>query len=303
MAGEGENLKQKSARLRKSTRMFREGGDDLSDELFNKIRKYIYDHARISLGDNKRELVRARFGKVIRQRQMSGFQEYFNWMTADKSGEALREVMNAIATNLTSFFRENQHFLYLANTLIPAIAESPTSRVGGKIRLRAWSAGCSTGEEVYTIAITLLENIPNPEAWDIKLLATDIDTEVVAHGQKGEYGKDRLGGVSTAIINRYFDPMTDEKGRPNYRAKPILRNLVTFRHLNLFTEWPFKHKFDFIFCRNVMIYFDRPTQESLVNNYYHQLNPGGHLFIGHSESLNGIQHRFGYSQPTIYVKK
>lgn len=279
------------------------GGDDLSDDLFNKIRKYIYDHARISLGDNKRELIRARFGKVIRQRQMSGFKEYFEWMQRDKSGEALREVMNVIATNLTSFFRENQHFQYLANTLLPRLAASPAARSGGKIQLRAWSAGCSTGEEVYTICITLLENIPNPEAWDIKLLATDIDTEVVAHGQRGLYRKDRLNGVSTTLIKRYFDATIDDKGKPAYQVKAALRNLVTFRHLNLFSEWPFRRKFDFIFCRNVMIYFDRPTQEALINRYYDQLQPGGHLFIGHSESLNGINHRFDYSQPTIYVKK
>ncbi len=300
---EGENLRQKTARLRKSTQIFREGGDDLTDELFNNIRKYIYEKARISLGDNKRELVRARFGKVIRQRKMSGFKEYFNWMKTDNTGEALREVMNAISTNLTSFFRENQHFQYLANTFLPYIAQSPQNKVGGKIRLRGWSAGCSTGEEVYTICMTLLENIPNPEAWDIKLLATDIDTEVVAHGQRGVYAKDRVSGLANSIVTRYFTQISDSKGKPAYQVKPALRNMVTFRHLNLFTDWPFKHKFDFIFCRNVMIYSDRPTQELLVNRYYEQLAVGGHLFIGHSESLNGIKHSFEYSQPTIYIKK
>lgn len=303
MSRSGENLRQKSARLRKTTQIFREGTDDLTDDLFNKIRKYIYDYAKISLGDNKRELVRARFGKVIRQRQMSGFKEYFNWMVEDKTGEALREVMNAIATNLTSFFRENQHFQFLASTLIPKIAQSSTSRIGGKIRLRAWSAGCSTGEEAYTIAMTLMENIQNPAEWDIKLLATDIDTEVVAHGQKGVYAKERVDGVPKNIVNKYFEPTNNEKSKPAFRVKPVLRNMVTFRHLNLFTEWSFKNKFDFIFCRNVMIYFDRPTQEGLVNKYYEQLNHGGYLFIGHSESLNGINHRFDYGQPTIYLKK
>ncbi|MDR3210889.1 MAG: protein-glutamate O-methyltransferase CheR [Planctomycetota bacterium] len=276
--------------------------DDLTDDIFDKIRAYIYDRAKISLGDNKRELVRARFGKVIRQRSMSGFHEYFNWMVKDDTGEAFREVMNAISTNLTSFFRENQHFQFLASTVIPYVAKNPGSRVGGKIRLRGWSAGCSTGEEVYSMCMTICENVPHLDAWDIRLLATDIDTEVVAHGQRGLYLKDRLQDVPTATIKRFFDPAKDNKGKPAFQVRSEVREMVAFRHLNLFSKWPFKHKFDFIFCRNVMIYFDRPTQESLVGNYYNVLNNGGYLFIGHSESLNGIKHSFDYSQPTIYLK-
>lgn len=278
-----------------------EMGDDLTPELFDKICQYIYTHARISLGKNKMELVRARFGKVIRQRRMSGFHQYFKWMQEDTSGEALREVMNAIATNLTSFFRENEHFIFLANTLIPEMAKRGAT-AGGKVRLRGWSAGCSTGEEVYTIAITLCENIPNIQSWDVKLLATDIDTEVVAHGQRGVYGKDRLQGVSGSIVNKYFEPAEDEKGRAAYQVRDNIHRLVTFRHLNLFSEWPFKNQFDFIFCRNVMIYFDRPTQEALINRYYDNLVKGGHLFIGHSESLSGVNHKFEYVKPTIYRK-
>lgn len=272
------------------------GGDDLTDDLFDNIRKYIYQSARISLGENKRELVRARFGKVIRQRKMSGFHEYFDWMKNDTTGEAMREALNAIATNLTSFFRENQHFQYIADTLIPRIAAS------GRKRIRGWSAGCSTGEEVYTIGITLLENIPDHGRWDIRLLATDLDTEVVANGQQGLYAKERLHGVSPVIIKRYFDPTSDEKGRPAYQARQALRNLVSFRYLNLFSDWPFRNKLTFIFCRNVMIYFDRETQELLINRFYDQLESGGHLFIGHSESLSGIKHRFEYSQPTVYIR-
>ncbi|MDR0361856.1 MAG: protein-glutamate O-methyltransferase [Planctomycetota bacterium] len=279
------------------------GGDDLTDDIFNKIRKYVYQHARISLGENKRELVRARFGKVIRQRKMEGFRDYYQWMQNDATGEALSEVMNAISTNLTSFFRENQHFQYLANTFLPALGASPPAMRGGKIMLRGWSAGCSTGEEVYSTGITLLENIHDPARWDIKLLATDIDTEVVGHGQRGVYAEERLKGVSQANVKRYFDPVMGAKGKPACRVKPALRNLVTFRYLNLFADWPFRNKFSFIFCRNVMIYFDRETQEQLVNRFYNQLGPGGHLFIGHSESLSGIKHHFDYAQPTVYVKR
>ncbi len=289
------------ARASSSTRPFSRE-DDLTDELFGKICKYIYEQARISLGKNKMELVRARFGKVIRQRKMSGFREYFNWMVSDETGEALREVMNAISTNLTSFFRENEHFVYLGQTLIPDL-EKKNQRSGGKIRLRGWSAGCSTGEEVYTMTMTIHENIRKLDEWDVKLLATDLDTEVVAHGQRGVYGQDRLQGIQPQIVKKYFDPVVDEKGKPAFRIKEPLRRMVTFRHLNLFSEWPFRNKFDFIFCRNVMIYFDRPTQESLINRYYDNLNNGGYLFIGHSESLSGVNHKFEYVKPTIYRKK
>ncbi|MCL2001020.1 MAG: hypothetical protein FWG74_06260, partial [Planctomycetes bacterium] len=178
--------------------------DDLTPELFGKFCKYIYEKARITLGSNKMELVRARFGKVIRQRQMSGFREYFRWIQDDTTGEALREVMNAISTNLTSFFRENEHFIFLGKTLLPALEINTASRVGGKIRLRGWSAGCSTGEEVYTVCITLAENIGRMEEWDIKLLATDIDTEVVGHGQSGIYGANRMEGIQPQMLKKYF---------------------------------------------------------------------------------------------------
>ena len=276
------------------------GGDDLTRELFNKIKQYVYQKARISLGDNKMELVRARFGKVIRQRQMKGFHEYYQWMINDASGEALKEVMNAISTNLTSFFRENEHFQFMTKTLLPEVAQRP--KMGGKIRLRGWSAGCSTGEEVYTMTMTIAEGVDRLEEWDVKLLATDIDTDVVATGQRGIYLKDRITGIPTALVKKYLDPCTDPKGKPAYRMKDVLRRMVTFRHLNLFTDWPFKNKFNYIFCRNVMIYFDRPTQESLINNYWNVLAPGGYLFIGHSESLSGITHKFEYVKPTIYMK-
>ena len=277
-------------------------GDDLTDELFDKICKYIYEKARINLGKNKMELVRARFGKVIRQRRMSGFKEYFNWMQTDNTGEALREVMNAISTNLTSFFRENDHFIFLAKQLIPELEER-NARSGGKIRLRGWSAGCSTGEEVYSMAMTIAETISKPDAWDVKLLATDLDTEVVAHGQRGIYGKERIAGIQPGLLKKYFESSVDDKGKPAYRIREQLRRMVTFRFLNLFSDWPFRNKFNFIFCRNVMIYFDRPTQEGLINRYYDNLDHGGYLFIGHSESLSGVNHRFEYVKPTIYLKK
>lgn len=276
--------------------------DDLTDELFKKICKYVYDHARISLGKNKMELVRARLGKMIRQRKMSGYREYYKWMESDTTGEAFREVMNAISTNLTAFFRENDHFKFMTSTMLPQI-ESRGVRSGGKIRLRGWSAGSSTGEEVYTISMVISEYMQRRDDWDVKLLATDIDTEVVATGQRGIYAKDRIKGIPLPLIKKYLDDAVDAKGNPAYRMKEQLRRMIAFRHLNLFSDWPFKNKFNFIFCRNVMIYFDRPTQENLINNYYNHLAPGGYLFIGHSESLSGVNHKFEYVKPTVYMRK
>ena len=271
--------------------------DDLTDDLFNKFREYVYKHARISLGENKRELIRARFGKTIRQRKMSGFHEYYDWITSDKTGEASREVMNAISTNLTSFFRENKHFEFLVQTVIPELAERAAKR------LRGWSAGCSTGQEVYTIAMVLREHLAGIEQWDVKLLATDLDTDVVQAGARGFYLLEHAQGIPPTLQKKYFDSVVGERGKPGLQAGDALRSMVTFRHLNLFSPWPFKHLFDFIFCRNVMIYFDRPTQEQLIERYHQVLAPGGYLFIGHSESLSGIKHSFEYVLPTIYRKK
>lgn len=275
--------------------------DDLTDDLFKDICDYIYMQARITLGENKKDLVRNRFGKVMRQRGLSSYHDFFKWVRNDTTGDALREVMNAISTNLTSFFRENDHFVQLAKVVIPEV-EKRGPGPNGKIRLRGWSAGCSTGEEVYTMTIVIRETIRNPEKWDIKLLASDLDTNVVAHGHRGLYGKDRLQGIAHSIITRYFTPTLGPDGKEAFQIKEENRRMVAFRHLNLFSDWPFKHKFNYIFCRNVMIYFDKPTQQGLINRYYDALEPGGFMFIGHSENLNDIKHKFQYFKPTVYRK-
>lgn len=271
--------------------------DDLTDELFRKIAKYVYEKCRINLTDKKRELVKARLGKVIRTRGFANFHAYYDYMLQDETGEALREVMNAVSTNLTSFFREDKHFQYMDTTMLPELIAQ--KRAQGRTRLRGWSAGCSSGEEIYTIAITLAEAFGDWSGWDIRLLASDIDTEVVAHGARGIYAEKRIETVPKPLLRKYFSPAQT----PGYWAvSPKLRQIIAFRHLNLMNPWPFKGRFDFIFCRNVMIYFDRETQESLVNRFYQALEPGGHLFIGHSEGLSGVKHQFKYVLPTVYRK-
>ncbi len=268
---------------------------ELTDEMFWKIARHVYELARINLTEKKKELVRARIGKVIRTRKLAGFREYYDYLTNDTSGEATTELLNAISTNLTSFFRESKHFDYMREVLLPEWAKNNRDGV-----LRGWSAGCSTGEEIYTISITISEHLPELSRWSVKLLATDIDTNVIACGARGIYHRDRLRDVSPTLINRYFTKVEGEKDR--YQVKPMLRNLIAFRRLNLMSQWPFRKQFDFIFCRNVMIYFDQPTQQMLVDNFYRVLKPGGHLFIGHSEGLTGVQHTFRYERPTVYRK-
>jgi chemotaxis protein methyltransferase CheR len=275
-------------------------GEELTDALFKKIVRYVYEQSRINLTENKRELVRARLGKVIRTRGFKGYRDYYEYMIRDESGEAVREVLNAISTNLTSFFRENQHFEFLLGELFPKLLREKEKR--GESRIRGWSAGSSSGEEVYTIAITLLESLADHGGrWDAKLLATDIDTTMLERGQRGVYDQDRVKTVPPTLLRRHF-LRGEGASKGEYRVRSEARRLVSFRHLNLMKPWPFRGPFDFIFCRNVMIYFDRPTQEELVNRFYDVLGPGGHLFIGHSEGLSGIQHRFRYVKPTIYSR-
>jgi chemotaxis protein methyltransferase CheR len=216
----------------------------------------------------------------------------------DASGRELANLTDAISTNLTSFFRERSHFEHLEQEFLPTLL-AKKSRDGSK-KLRAWSAGCSTGEEPYSIAMTLLKSVGATQSWDIRLLATDISRPVLQQAQRGIYDKARTSGIPTDLRARYFE--TCGKGNSAYQAGGELRQTIRFNHLNLMAAWPFKGSFDFIFCRNVMIYFDKPTQQKLVNRFWESLSPGGLLFTGHSESLTGVAHKFAYVRPTIYGK-
>jgi chemotaxis protein methyltransferase CheR len=168
-------------------------------------------------------------------------------------------------------------------------------------KIRAWSAGCSSGEEPYTIAIVLNEAIKGKGRWDIKVLATDISTRMLDSAKHGVYDSQRVQPVPNMQKQKYLIPKTN-RGVTEYEANSILKNTISFRYLNLMDRWPFRGPMDFIFCRNVMIYFDKPTQERLINRYWDTLASGGILFTGHSESLTGIEHKFKYIQPTIYMK-
>lgn len=272
---------------------------NLSDLEFEELSELVYRHCGINLHDGKKELVRSRLAKLLRNRQMDTYSEYLEYVKTDTTGAALSELTDAISTNLTSFYREMDHFDYLRTRFLPELLER--KQVGPDRRIRAWSAGCSSGEEPYTIAITLLDAISSFEQWDIKILATDISTKILRIAQQGIYDPDRVEPVPSALKHRFL-LQHKSGGVLTYEVSDTLRKRIVFKYLNLMNEFPFSGPFDFIFCRNVMIYFDKPTQQRLIERFWKILAPGGLLFTGHSESLTGIKHNFRYVQPTIYRK-
>ena len=272
--------------------------DDLTDAQFARISELVKRLAGINLHTGKKELVKARLGKKLRKKGFRSFDDYIRAVENDKTNGELTAMLDALSTNLTSFFREADHFDYLRETII---AEMMKDRLRNK-RLRIWSAGCSSGEEPYSIAITLCEAIQRIELWDARILATDLSTRVLARARKGIYEEDRFKDVPAIMLAQYFT-CTDPGPPKSYQAGPKLRQLVNFAHLNLMEPWPMSGPFDVIFCRNVMIYFDKKTQADLVERYWQLLRTNGVLFIGHSESLTSVRHRFKYMQPTVYVKR
>jgi chemotaxis protein methyltransferase CheR len=273
---------------------------NVSSDRFDRLRDLVYEHCGINLHDGKQELVRARIAKQLRMGGHSSADEYLDSVMSNPDSEAFRELIDSLSTNLTSFFRESTHFDFLTGTFLPELLSRRSSGPGR--RVRGWSAGCSTGEEPYSIAITLSEALSNRGGgWDARILATDISRRVLHQAQEGMYTGARVAAVPPQIRSRYFLP-TRREGQMHYEVAPALRELVRFNYLNLMEPWPFTGPFDFVFCRNVMIYFDKPTQQRLVNRFYEVLASGGLLFTGHSESLTGVSHPFRYVQPTIYAK-
>jgi chemotaxis protein methyltransferase CheR len=271
----------------------------LSEKEFRLISDMVYKHCGINLHDGKKELVQARLAKWIREGNHKTFEAYIQHVLEDKTGREFSTLIDSLSTNLTSFFREYQHFEYLNEKLLPSLMER--KRKAQNFRLRGWSAGCSSGEEPYSIAITLLEAISGQGRWDMKVLATDISTKMLQTAQRGVYDKERIAAVAPMLKNKYLTSVSDN-GQKVFQVTDAVRNTVIFRYLNLMKDWPVRGPLDFIFCRNVMIYFDKPTQQTLVNRFWELLAPKGVLFTGHSESLTGIQHKFDYVQPTIYMK-
>jgi chemotaxis protein methyltransferase CheR len=271
----------------------------LTAQEFHLISDLVYDHCGINLHEGKKELVRARLAKRLRLSQFDCFADYIKHVLNDSTGVEFSILVDSLSTNLTSFFREINHFRYLTETLLPEIMERGAKSHRKKIR--AWSAGCSSGEEPYSIAMTVLDAVQKSPEWDFKCLATDISTTNLETAMRGYYNQQRVAPVSAAQKQRYLKTIKHEHNT-FYEVQPVLRKAVYFNYLNLMKPWPIDGPLHFIFCRNVMIYFDKKTQAHLVNRYWDILDRGGVLFTGHSESLTGIEHKFKYVQPTIYMK-
>lgn len=273
----------------------------LSTKDFKFICQFVYDTSGIVLSDSKREMVYRRLSRIIRERKLESFSDYCQLLRTNTEQEE-KYFINAITTNLTNFFREKHHFDYLKQHEIPKIIAQEKKSKGRNKRLRIWSTASSTGEEPYSIAITLLETMQAqlPE-WDVKILATDIDSNVLAHGSAGIYANNRVEELPKTIKKQYFIQGTGSK---NTQVKVIkdLRDLITFKCLNLLHDWPMKGPFDVIFCRNVIIYFDKKTQQELFSRYYELLKPGGLLILGHSENLGKYQQYFYNEGRTIFRK-
>jgi chemotaxis protein methyltransferase CheR len=272
-----------------------QGSEKISDSDFRKVAELVKSLAGINLTEGKQELVSARLAKRLRALGLNSVGEYLIFVREQKTQDELVTMLDAISTNLTSFWRESDHFDYVTDKLLPRIVQK------NQTTIRAWSAGCSTGEEPYGLAMLIHGSLPNPARYDFKILATDLSTKVLDTAKRGRYGEDRVKSIPPEPFKKY---MTREKhdGANIYTIEPVIRNLISFSRLNLMESWPMKGPFDMIFCRNVMIYFDKPTQSKLIHRFFDLLRSGGTLFVGHSESLAGIQNPFKYIRPTIYEK-
>jgi len=269
----------------------------LSDRELKEILTVIKDMTGISMSASKRHLIYRRLQTRLKATGIGSFRNYLDFL---KKGDAKEQeaFSNAVTTNLTSFFREQHHFDYLASTIIPEIMAKKANT--GR-RLRVWSAGCSTGEEPYSIAITLLESLENLDLWDARLLCTDLDSDVLNAGKAGIYTQDRVEKISPKRLRRWFQG-NPTQGDDRLKVSSELQNLITFKQLNLMDDWPMRGRFDVIFCRNVVIYFDKPTQRVLMDRYANILEDDGYLILGHSESLSNVSDRFELQGHTIYRK-
>ncbi|RXH58627.1 CheR family methyltransferase [Granulicella sibirica] len=260
---------------------------------FEKIRRLAYEHCGIDLHNGKQSLVAARLSKKLRELGLRTFQEYYDHVTADRSGAAMATMIDFLTSNHTSFFREPRHFDFLRKTIYPTLRTRP--------EIHIWSAACSSGEEPYSIAMSLLEEGGAEAAASVCIKATDISTRVLETARRGIYPSERFQGIPMPVLQRYL-LKGHNASADRFRFRNEVRSMITFEHFNLMESIPGSYRCSVIFCRNIMIYFDKPTQQSLVARLSARLEDGGYLFIGHSESLNAISHGLDYVSPATYRK-
>ena len=265
----------------------------LSVRDFDRIRKLAFDYCGLDIEPGKEELVASRLGKIMRGLGITSYGQYFDTVVADKSSQTLVTMIDSLTTNHTSFFREQQHFDFLADTVLPALA--------GRSHIDIWSAASYSGEEPYSVAIACKEFFAG-RGPSLAILATDISTRILAAAESATYEAQRLTGVPSALQHKYF-LRSKAAESALFRVKPEIRSCIRFQRINLIEPFSaITTFFPLILCRNVMIYFNAETQADLVRRFYLQMEPGGYLFIGHSESLNRIRHDFEYIAPAIYRK-
>jgi chemotaxis protein methyltransferase CheR len=262
----------------------------------SEIAAMIYSDAGISLNETKASLVYSRLSKHIRALGLPGFRDYCLLVSSPAGAAARREMLSHLTTYFTRFFRENHHFDHLRDEVLPGLLARAKS--GGRVRI--WSAACSDGQEPYSIALTVLSLLPNAADFDFKILATDIDPKILGLARTGAYDETSLETVSPAMRKQWFQEV-DIQGRRKFQVDDRVKRLITFNELNLMAQWPFKGTFDVIFCRNVVIYFDEPTQTKIWSRFAGLLPENGHLYIGHSERVSGeAKHLFDNIGITTY---
>lgn len=269
--------------------------DDLPD-VFGRVSDLMYRISGVNLTDGKRELVRARLSKRMRVLGWRSFSQYVDFVESDDGRAELAQMVDILTTNKTNFFRELPHFNFLREEVLPKFK-------GVDRPLRIWSAGCSSGEEPYSLAILIREEFGSRGNRDVRILGTDLSRRALARAREGVYDEAQMDGVPPDLRSRHFSRIRKPEAGPfRYQVRPEVRSLVSLASLNLMERWPMKGPFDVIMCRNVMIYFDRKTRERLIQRFSRLLPGGGHLMVGHSESLNGLAHDLSYVQPAVYRK-
>lgn len=268
---------------------------EFTDADFKSVRDLVRKNTGISLSEAKRDMVYSRLVRRLRELNLQRFSDYLALVCGDGADDELIQFTNAITTNLTSFFREGHHFEYLAETVLPELM-----RQNADVRkIRIWCCAASTGEEPYSIAMVVKEVIPKNSGWDVKILATDLDTNVLATAEKGIYPVDRIKDIPAHRQRRFF-LKGGGKQQGHVRIRPELQQIITYKKLNLMDQWPLSGPIDIIFCRNVVIYFTKDTQKVLLERFTKLVAPGAHLFMGHSESLNNVTDKFQLLGRTIY---
>ncbi|MGP9789099.1 CheR family methyltransferase [Roseinatronobacter sp. NSM] len=274
--------------------MLVESPPSLTTEQFSRLAKIVHEDSGIVLTEAKRGLLMARLNRRLRVLGLSEYGAYCALLGSPEGGEERRHMLSAVTTNVTAFFREDHHFDALTLQVLPPLIDA--ARKGGRVRL--WSAACSSGEEPYSMAISVLEAFPDVSRYDLLVLATDIDPVMVAKAEAGIFSEDAVQGLDPAKLSKHFT-----RSGGTYEVRPALRDMMRFAELNLHKDWPFSGQFDVIFCRNVVIYFDGNARRMLWQRFATQLNADGHLFIGHSERLDGpASAAFRLVGPTHYIK-